>query len=123
MLTGELHVEHLALTIVDDSIGRFNLIQERLYLGERLTAGCVLRIAANDASGSGKFVCKFASKKRVVLGRRGNNFGKRLGGVQGSEPTFKRKTPSKPELMHPCHELRKRQIQICYDGEIVLRTG
>ena len=108
MLTGELHVEHLALTIVDDLIGRFNLIQKRLYLGERLTAGCVLRIAANDASGRGKFVCKFASKKRVILGRLGNNFGIRLGGVEGSEPTFKRKTPSKPELMQPRHGLSER---------------
>jgi len=123
MLTGELHVEHLALTIVDDLIGRFNLIQERLYLGERLTAGCVLRIAANDASGSGKFVCKFASKKRVVLGRLGNNFGIWLRSVQRAEPTFKRKTPSKPELMHPCHGLGERQIEIRYDREILLRTG
>src|SRR5947208_15291937 len=113
MLTGELHVEHLALTIVDDSIGRFNLIQERLYLGERLTAGCVLRIAANDASGSGKFVCKFASKKRVVLGRRRNNLGKRLSSVQRAERPHKRKTPTKPALIHQCHTLGARKIARC----------
>ena len=75
MLTGELHVEHLALTIIDDLIRRFDLIQQRRYLGQRLTARCILRIGANDAPGSGKFLCKFASKKRVILGGLGNNFG------------------------------------------------
>jgi hypothetical protein len=99
LLTGALHVEHLALTIVDDLIGRFNLIQERFYLGKGLTAGCVLWIGANDVPGSGKFLCKFATKKRVVLGRLGHNFGIWLSSVQGAEPTFKRKTPPKPEVM------------------------
>src|SRR4030095_17119806 len=105
MFTGPLHVEHLALTIVDDLIGWFNLIKEDLYLGERLTACCVLRVGANDASGSGKVVCEFARKKRVALGRLGHNFGIWLRSVQGAEPTFKRKAPSKPELMQSRHGL------------------
>src|SRR4029453_3460855 len=123
MLTGELHVEHLALTIVDELIGRFNLSQERLNLGERLTAGCILRVGANDASCSRKFLCKFASKKRVILGRLSNNFGIWLSSVQGAEPTFKRKAPSKSELMHPRHRLSERHIEICDDRQILLGAG
>ena len=99
MLTGKLHFEHLALTIVDDLIGRFNLIKERFYLSESLTAGVILRIGANDPPGGGKFICKFASKERVILGRLGNNFGIRLRSVQRAEPAFKRKTTSKPKFM------------------------
>src|SRR4029077_4820413 len=123
MLTGELHFEHLALAVIDDLISRFNLIQERLNLGERLTAGCVLRIGANDTSGSEKFVCKFASKEVVIFGRLGDNFGIWLSSVQGAEPTFKRQTPSKPKLMQPCHGLGERHIEICNDGEILCRAG
>src|ERR1044072_4678644 len=113
MLTGALHVEHLALTIVVDLIGRFDLIQERFHLSERLTARCVLRIALNDAPGSGKFLCKFATKKGVVLGRLGHNFGIWLSSVEGAEPTFKGKAPSKPELVQPCHGLGQWHIEIC----------
>ena len=99
MLTGELHIEHLPLTIIDELIGRFNLIQERLNLSERVTASCILRIGANNASGRRKFLCEFASKECVIRSRLSNNFGIWLSSVQGAEPTFKRQTPSKPEFM------------------------
>jgi hypothetical protein len=49
VFTRALHVEHFALAIIDDLIGRFDLIQERLYLSERLTARCILRIGLNEA--------------------------------------------------------------------------
>src|SRR6266498_2864754 len=120
MLTGQLHVEYLALTIIDELIGRFDLIQERLNLSERLTAGRILWIDANDASSSRKFLCKFASKKRVILGRLGHNFGIWLSGVQGAEPTLKRKAPSKSELMYACQALGQRHIEICDDRQISL---
>src|ERR1700745_915216 len=119
MLTGELYVEYLALTIVEDLIARFNVIQERLNLRERLTAGCILRIGANNASGSRKFLCKFASKNCVILSRLSNNFGIWLSSVQGAEPTFKCKAPSKSELMHPRHRLSERHIEIRNDSQIL----
>src|SRR5262245_39265864 len=122
MLTVELNVEHLALAIIDNLIGRFDLIQERRHLGQGLTARCILRIGANDASRSGEFLCKFASKKRVIFGRLRNNFRIWFVSVQGAEPTFKRKTPSKPELMQACHGLRERHIEIRYDREILRRA-
>ena len=48
MLTGELHVQHFALAIIEDLIGRFDLIQKRRYLSERVTAGRVFRLGLND---------------------------------------------------------------------------
>ena len=53
MLTGELHVEHLALAIVDDLIGRLNLIQERLYLG--LASDCQVHPSDRLQSGAGQW--------------------------------------------------------------------
>src|SRR5262252_2538091 len=105
MLTRPLHVKHLALAITDDLIGRFDLVQKRLYFGECLTPGRILRIGVNDPSRRRKFVSKFAGKKRVILSRLGDNFAIWLRSVQGAEPTFKRKAPSQPELMQPCHRL------------------
>src|SRR4030095_11035008 len=122
MLTGELHVEQLALAVVGDLISWFNLVQECFYLSESLAAGVVLRIGINDPPGRGKFLCEFAAKKRVVLGCLGHNFGIWLRSVQGSEPTFKGQAPSKPEFMQPCHGLGEWHIEICYDSEILLRA-
>ena len=123
MLTGELQVEDLALTIIDDLIGGFNLIQKGLDLGERFASGHVLWIGVYNLSGSGKFVFKFASKKRVILGRLGNNFAIRLSSVQGSEPPFKRQAASKSHLIQPRHGLSKRHIEMCHDREILFRAG
>src|SRR6266480_2675772 len=123
MLTGQLHVDHLALTSANYLIGGFNLIQQGLDLGQRFAPGCVLRIATNNASGGGKFVREFAGKKRVILGRLSNNFLIRLSCVQGSEPTFKRHAASKSELIQPRHRLGERHIEMCHDLEILLRVG
>jgi len=123
MLTGDLHVEHFALTVIDDLISRLDLIQQRRDLGQCLTARCILWIGANDAPGSGKFVCKFTSKKRVILGGLGNNFGIGLRSVQGAKTTLKRKTSSKAELMKPRQGLRERHIEIRYNCKILLGAG
>ena len=66
-----------------------------------------------------EFVCKFASEKRVILSRLGNNFAIWLGSVQGAEPTFERKAPSKPELVQPRQRLGKRHIEIRDDRKIL----
>ena len=66
-----------------------------------------------------EFVCKFASEKRVILSRFGDNFAIWLGSVQGAEPTFERKAPSKPELVQPRQRLGKRHIEIRDDRKIL----
>ena len=123
MLTGDLHVEHFALTVIDDLISRLDLIQQRRDLGQCLTARRILWIGANDVPGGGKFVCKFTSKKRVILGGLGNNFGIGLRSVQGAKTTLKRKTSSKAELMQPRQGLRERHIEFCYNCKILLGAG
>ena len=58
-------------------------------------------------------------KRRVILSRLSNNLAIWLGSVQGAEPTFERKAPSKPELVQPCQRLSKRHIEIRYDRKIL----
>jgi len=47
-----LHVEHLALAIIDGFVGRLNLIDERFYLSKRMAAGSISWLGVNDASRS-----------------------------------------------------------------------
>src|SRR5262245_17933079 len=108
MLAGSLQVEHFSLAIVKDLVRRFNLVQTRLHLGERLTAGSVFRIGLNDAPRSSKFVSGFSSKPRIFLARLVDHFSIWLSSVQRTEPTFERKPSSQPVFVQPRHGLSKR---------------
>src|SRR5262245_57107587 len=118
MLTGSLKVEHFPLAIVKDLIGRFNLVQKRLHLGEGLTAGSVFRIGLNDAPRGTKFVSGSSSKQRIVLARLGEHFAVWLSSVQRTEPTFECKPSSQPEFIQLRHGLSKRHIEIRYNRKI-----
>ena len=100
MFTGQLQVEHLALTSVYDLIGGLDLVQQRLDLGDRFAPGNILRIGIEKSSNGGILLPEFACEKRVVSRCLGDDFLVRLSGVQSSEPAFKRQRSSKSDLIH-----------------------